>query len=255
METPVAKQPSLEEKRAQFIGAIEPSNHFQRLFDHLAGVAFFAKNTDCEIMAANQSFLRRFGFKEEEEILGKNDFELFPETLAESFRADDREVMASGEAKLGIVELFLNRQGIPDWYVTNKLPLYDREGTVIGVTGTVQVYEIQRRMGERYGEIGRVVDEIRSNLGEPLSVKELAASVGLSVRQLDRRFKETFGIPPKSFIIKTRIQAACLELQRGEKSLSDVAGDLGFYDQSSFTYHFRKQMGITPMKFQREYRG
>ena len=105
----VLKRASLEERRKRFVEAIAPSNHFQRLFDHLAGVAFFAKNTECEIMAANQSFLRRFGFKSEGEILGKNDFELFPESLAESFRADDREVMASGEAKLGIVELFLNR--------------------------------------------------------------------------------------------------------------------------------------------------
>ncbi|MDG2122204.1 MAG: AraC family transcriptional regulator [Verrucomicrobiales bacterium] len=225
------------------------------MFDHLDGVAFFAKNKECEIMAADQSFLRRFGFKSELEILGKNDFELFPESLAESFRADDCEVMASGEAKLGIVELFLNRQGIPDWFVTNKLPLYDRDGEVMGVTGTVQVYEMQRRMGVRYGEIGRVVDYIRTHLGEALVIRDLAASVGLSVRQFDRRFKEVFGIPPKSFIIKTRIQAACLVLQKGQKSLSDVAGDLGFYDQSSFTYHFRQQMGITPLKYKRDYRG
>ena len=37
--------------------------------------------------------------------------------------------------KLNIAELFFNTQGIPDWFITHKLPVFNREGLVIGVMG------------------------------------------------------------------------------------------------------------------------
>lgn len=242
------------DSRRSFLEAIAPESHFHRLFEHLPGISFFAKNDQSEIMAANRWFLERFGFTHESQIVGKTDYELFPGALAEHFREDDLEVIRSKEPKLGIVELFLNRQGIPDWFITNKMPILSRDGNVIGVMGTVQNYEIRRRIAQPYGEIGRAVEFVRDHFRESIQIRDLARMVGLSVRQFDRRFKESFNMTPKSFLIKTRIQAACEHLRDTDDPISDVACDLGFCDQSSFTFHFRRQMGITPLRYRRQFR-
>ena len=222
-----------------------------KLFEHLPGCSFFVKNFEGEVMSANQCFYERFGFSTEEEIVGKTDFDLFPLGLADKFRRDDMEVMKSSDSMLGIVELFFNRQGLPDWYLTNKFPLVGRNGAVVGVMGTVRSYAKQTKLIQSFVQIEAAVDFIRLNFRRKISIKELALHSGLSPRQFDRKFKEAFEISPQQFIIKTRILAACDGLAKQRRSISDIALDLGFCDQSSFTLHFRKHMGVTPMQYRK----
>src|SRR6478752_147284 len=235
--------------RERFLSRIAPETAFYRLFDPMPDVAFFAKDQRFRIMGASRRFFERFGFKEETQIIGKDDFELFPTRLAESFRRDDEEVMRSGEPKLNIVELFFTQQGIPDWFVTNKLPLRDRKGDVIGVMGTVQSYEGRRQVLQPYLQLDRAVSYIREHFRQGVTVTELAEIVHLSPRQLHRKFVETFGSSPQAFIMKLRIQAACEALQQESSLISEVARDVGFCDQSSFTQQFQKHVGLTPLKY------
>jgi AraC-like DNA-binding protein len=222
------------------------------LFDHVAGYSFFAKNVDGEIMIANRGFYGRFGYTSKSEIIGKKDIELFPAGLADNFRRDDLRVMESDEPLLGIIELFFNRQGLPDWYLTNKIPVHDSGGGVIGVMGTVRSYAGQAMAIQPFVQIESAVEHIRNNFREKISVNRLAQRTGLSRRQLDRKFQEAFGISPQQFIIKTRVQAACEALADAQAPIVDVAFQHGFCDQSSFTKHFRRHMGVTPLQFRRQ---
>src|ERR1043165_862748 len=90
--------------RREFISHMDPKSGFDALFELLPGVSFFAKDKQGRIVAANRHFFRRFGFSREGDILGQDDFALFPQRLAEHFREDDGEVMRSGKPKLNIVE-------------------------------------------------------------------------------------------------------------------------------------------------------
>ena len=224
---------------------------FAELFDHIAACSFFVKNADGEMMKANRTFYERFGYTSESEIIGKTDIELFPAGLADNFRRDDLRVMESGEPLLGIVELFFNRQGLPDWYLTNKMPVHDAEGRVIGVMGTVRSYARQAMAIQPFVQIESAVEHIRNNFREKISVRGLAELVGLSRRQFDRKFQEAFGLSPQQFIIKTRVQAACEALVEGRLIMSEVAFEHGFCDQSSFTRHFHHHMGVTPLHFRK----
>lgn len=247
------RQKDAVDLRARFLRRIAHDRSFYRLFDHLPGVSFFAKDRQFRIVCANRHFIERFGFKDENQIVGKNDFDLFPPRLAEHFRNDDVEVMRTGREKPGIVELFFNRQGIPDWFVTNKLPVFDGRGRVIGVMGTTQSYEGRKQILQPYLQIDRAVAFIREHFRERLRIEQLASIAHLSPRQLHRRFIESFGLSPQAFVMKLRIQAACEALQRGAQ-ISETARELGFYDQSIFTHHFQNHMGITPMRYQRQFR-
>ena len=237
----------------RFLRAIANSSHFNVLFEHLPGISFFAKDAEGRIMRTNRTFRERLEIDSEEDIIGRTDFELFPEGLAKNFRRDDIEVMRTGKPKLDLVELFLNQQGLVDWFVTNKLPVFDRDGEAIGVMGTVQDYR-QRRLACPYPEIEKAVAHILKHFHESINMAELARQVGLSTRHFDRRFKQALSIGPKSFQIKTRIQSACERLRQSGISVGKLALELGFSDQSSFTLHFRREMGMTPLKYRQRYR-
>ncbi len=224
------------------------------MFDHLPGISFFAKNRRFQLMCANRHFIETMGFKEEADIVGKDDFALFPPRLAENFRRDDEEIFRTGEAKPNIVELFFNPQGIPDWFITNKMPLRDRQGRLAGIMGMTQSYGQAMKTVHASHYIEQALGFIRENFRRRLSVEELAAQVHLSPRQLHRKFVETFGCSPQTFIMKLRVQAACEALQHEDAQISQVAADLGFYDQSGFTQHFHKHVGVTPLKYQRRFR-
>ncbi|MCB1122455.1 MAG: AraC family transcriptional regulator, partial [Verrucomicrobiae bacterium] len=231
---------------------IAPDGHFDRLFDLLPEISFFAKNRDLQIMAANRRFWERLAVNSEAEIIGKNDFDLFPLRLAENFRRDDEEVLATGKAKLDILELFFDSQGLPDWFLTSKFPIFNRAHETIGVMGIVRNLSSSERTFSPNQELDRAVEYLRSHFTEPVRFSELAKKVGMSVRQFNRRFKEVFNTTPQSFLIKTRIQAACEKLRSSEQSISEMAQTLGFYDQSSFTLHFRKHMGMTPLHYRKQ---
>ncbi len=242
---------SPERLKSEFLLQLSPATHFEVLFDHLPGVSFFAKNRDFRLVAANRAFWERLGAKSEAEVVGRHDFELFPERLARKFREDDEQVLSSGRPKLKVVELFFNRQGLPDWYFTNKFPVFGRDGSVIGVMGTVQSYTGRKSAFVPHQQIDRAVAYLREHFRGPINFADLAKRSGMSVRQFNRRFREVFGTNPRTFLIKTRVQAACEVLRTGDQPIAEIALDFGFCDQSAFTQHFRRHMGLTPAAYRR----
>jgi PAS domain S-box-containing protein len=245
---------SAQEQRARFVRRMAVESSFYRLFDHMPDVAFFAKDEHYRFICANRRFVERFGLHTEEEIIGKDDFDLFPLRLAENFRKDDQEIMTTGQPKLNIVELFFTDSGLPDWFVTNKLPILDTQGRVMGIMGAVHSYEGRKLVLKPYLQLDRAVTYIRENHRRGVSVTELADLVHLSPRQLHRKFVDTFGSSPQAFIMKLKVQASCEALQAEDAQISEVARDVGFRDQSAFTQHFHKHMGMTPLRYVKQFR-
>ena len=191
-------------------------------------------------------------------FLEKQTLIYFHPVLAEHFRKDDCTVMESKQPMLNILELVFNSQGLPDWYLTNKYPLFNKSGDVIGVFGSVRPYgqenpvHYQELKWERDDEIGRAVSYIRNNFRSNIEIANLVEISGLNHRKLHRGFIELFGVAPMQFITRTRIEAACDDLLTTRKKLSQIAEDNGFYDQSSFTQHFRRQMKVTPLRYRKQ---
>lgn len=237
--------------KSEFLRELSPKSHFEVLFDQLPGISFFVKNRDFRFVSANKAFWQRLDCNSEDDIIGRDDYDLFPHQLARKFRADDEQVVQTGEPMLKIVELFFNRQGLPDWYFTNKFPVFGRDDSVIGVMGTVQSYSGRKSALTPHLQLDRAVSYIREHFHESVNMTDLARRTGMSVRQFNRRFREVFGTNPRTFLIKTRIQAACVDLRSTEKPISEIALDYGFCDQSSFTQHFRTHMGETPMRYRK----
>ena len=94
----------------------------------------------------------------------------------------------------------------------------------------------------------RRIEERLRTLDEAPSLTELAALCGLSVRQLARGFLASRGMPIGRYVVQRRTARAKL-LLAGDRSVKDVAGQLGFASTAAFCAAFRKATGLTPAAY------
>jgi AraC-like DNA-binding protein len=240
-----ARRAALRRKFLSKIGSIEP---FQQMFNHLPGVHFCVKDAQSRLIWGNNALFHRLDIAEDD-MAGTTDDQYFPVHIADSFVRDDQMVMRTGKPLLNRVAVWYNDQHILDWFVKNKFPLRDRSGKIIGLIVSIQSYEGMRAAHTPYAELSEAIDYIRSHLRERISVAVLAKLSGFSARQLHRKFCRAFGLSVQEFLTRTRIQAAEDSLIRTNRSISEIALDLGFCDQSSFTLQFRLNTGLTPRRY------
>ena len=99
----------------------------------------------------------------------------------------------------------------------------------------------------------RVAAYVREHIGTRLMVGELAALVRVSLSHFHRRFKITFGEPPALYIMHQRMRLAQDLLVKTGAPLSHVALECGLYDQAHFSRAFRRNVGISPRVFRRQF--
>lgn len=243
-----------EEIKEKFYSRLSPKNRFDLLLPSSSGVYSFIKDREGLIIAANQLTYERCGCKSESEVIGKTDFDFFPKDMAEKYVKDDMRVMETGTPIINMPELAPNKDGVIQCYITNKMPLYDNEGDIIGIAGTTTSVEYFHDALKPYLTIAPTIEFIKENYRETISIPELAEMVGLKIRKFENLFKEIFQITPQTYIIKMRIHDACQKLTTTDMSIADIATSVGFYDHSTFTRQFNKHMEIKPVKYRKKYR-
>ena len=105
------------------------------LFDQVPDVVFFVKDRNARYVVANQTLVERCGVDDIGDLFGKTVLEVFPSPLGEAYFEQDRRVLDQGTEIKDLLELHLYARGEPGWCVTNKVPLKDDDGTVVGLVG------------------------------------------------------------------------------------------------------------------------
>lgn len=241
------------ELASQWLDTLRPGT-VRELFEHLPNMMYFAKDLDLRIMAGNRAFVQRCGHEREEDVIGLHDRDIFPADLAEKYSQDDRSVLATAKPLTGLVELFPNSLGEPEWYMTDKVPLFTREGKVAGLCGLVRSMKETHDEILPYASLAPVTEFLADNFADKVAVKELASMAGMSVGQLERRFRETFKTTPRQYVIKLRILRACELLSETTTPITEIALTVGFYDHSSFSRKFSELMGVTPSKYRQRFK-
>ena len=78
----------------------------------------------------------------------------------------------------------------------------------------------------------------------------VAALAGVSPYHFARQFRAATGLPPHQYVIMRRVERAKQLMSEGlDLSLAEVAAHAGFSDQSQFSRHFKRLVGITPGQF------
>ena len=111
----------------------------------------------------------------------------------------------------------------------------------------------RRTMGRGMDTLAPVVREainlIESHLAEPLSVPEVAKSLGVSQRQLERQFRQNIGCTVVQFSLLLRLQHARVLLIATGLSIREIATASGFNTLSHFAYSFGKHFGRRPSDY------
>lgn len=91
-----------------------------------------------------------------------------------------------------------------------------------------------------------VLDYIRSHYNEPIAIKELEQISFYSYRSLQRIFKSLFGETIGSYQKRLRLENAAKLLHYSDKSITDIALEVGYADLQAFRKAFKKQYNIAP---------
>ncbi len=188
------------------------------------------------------------------DVLGKTDYDLSPAFLADQFRMDDEYVLA-GKRIVNRIEMVGQPDGLTVWNVTNKIPLVDDDGAVIGTAGITRRLDTSERGVVAGSGFGPVLAYIRDHYNAPINNGQLARLAHMSVRSFERKFLTCFHMTPQKYLRKLRLQMASRALVYTGQSLAEVASGCGFSDQSHFTRVFRQHFGLTPRQYREQHAG
>lgn len=135
----------LEAQKSQLQNSLSEIHHVQKklewekllldtLLDNLPDSIYF-KDSGSRFLRASRSMVKKWNFGNAEELIGKSDFDLFPEDVARPKFETEQEILATGKPVIGLVESDKHPDGSITHISTTKMPFVDKQGTLIGTFG------------------------------------------------------------------------------------------------------------------------
>jgi AraC-like DNA-binding protein len=235
----------------------QPLLALAELFDCVEDALVWVKDREGRYCWVNRAFLINYEMDSEErlagmeDIIGKTDYDLSPTFLADQFRLDDEYVLG-GKRVVNRIEMVGQPNGRPVWNVTNKIPLVDADGLIVGTAGITRRLKTTTSDDAR-SEFGAVLAYMRDHFHTPITNQQLARRAHMSVRTFERKFHGTFHLTPQKYLRKLQMRMASRALVYTNQALADVAVSCGFADQSHFTREFRRHFDRTPREYREHY--
>jgi len=106
----------------------------RELLDNAPDQIYF-KDLQSRFIRHSKAQAKKFGLKDMDSVVGKTDFDFFAEEHARPAFEDEQQIIRTGQALTGQVEKEVWNDGRETWVLTNKMPLRDRSGKIIGTFG------------------------------------------------------------------------------------------------------------------------
>ncbi|WP_331344212.1 diguanylate cyclase domain-containing protein [Cellvibrio sp. UBA7661] len=134
---------------SQISAALEQERNLMRTLVDALPDAIFVKDIHSKFLLANEAVARGMGTTPEQ-LLGKDDFDFFPEAMAQQFFNDEQRILQTGEGLINREELAVNKEtGQMRWLLTTKLPVKDAQGNIVGLVGLGRDISERKRAEER----------------------------------------------------------------------------------------------------------
>jgi AraC family transcriptional regulator, transcriptional activator FtrA len=99
------------------------------------------------------------------------------------------------------------------------------------------------------GPLRKTLAWTSANLGEPITVSDMAHHARMSARTFARRFREVTGSTPLRWVLNQRILAAQRRLESSDDPVERIAQDCGFGTGATLRFHFGREMGVSPTRY------
>ncbi|MED5618439.1 AraC family transcriptional regulator [Ideonella sp. BN130291] len=232
--------------RPHVVNSLADTLFVEALFDRLPDVVFSVKDTTGRYLAVSGACVPRCRLRDKRDAVGRTAHELFPGHMADRYCAQDRQLFDAGRPVLDRLDLTVYNDRRPGWCLSQKQPVVDREGRLLGLICISKDLTELTREGLVDDGFARAVDHIQAHCARQLSLQELADVAGLSPAQLDRRMKRVFHSTTGEFVRRTRLEAALHAITHTRQPLAHVAADSGFCDQSALHRQCRRATGLSP---------
>ena len=100
--------------------------------------------------------------------------------------------------------------------------------------------------------VARVLQRINTDFREDLSLKLLAGELGITPQYLSRVFCKNVGIGFSEYLVRLRLERACLYLRETSLSVTEIAYEVGYRDLSHFMRSFKQSFGMTPLAYRKK---
>jgi len=151
--------------------------------------SIYSKDLACRKTLANSTEVRYLGVKSEADVLGKDDFDIYPKELAEKFFADDQLVLQTGEPVLNREEYILDEKRQKHWLLTSKLPLRNQEGRIIGLVGIGRDITARKHAEEEAQRERAFFDQLVESAPEGIAITDTQGRV----MRVNAEFVSMFG--------------------------------------------------------------
>lgn len=219
------------------------------LFDTMSDTYYFAKNWAGQFVWGNRLLQEQHALADVNDILGKTDHDFLRRDIADRIRADDLSVMQHGAPVKDKLEVIGGENGALTWLFTTKAPLRNRKGEIVGIEGFSRDAQRSQEIIAPFHEFRTCIEYVQAHLTTNISIEHLAKLSCMSLSTFERKFKQHFSLTPKQYILRLKVHEAC-RLLTSANSITRVALETGFGDQSYFTKQFRTVVGITPKQYQ-----
>ncbi|RYD77275.1 MAG: response regulator, partial [Verrucomicrobiaceae bacterium] len=161
-------------KRAEADRALATERNLLRTVINNLVDAVYVKSRDGSYLLGNTAHARQLGLRSPEDVVGKQTGDFFPETVAQQFRADDEEVMRTGEPIINRHECVKEKGRPLRWLSTTKVPLRDAAGGIIGILGIGRDITARKEAEEK---LARYTQELQEKNAEMADDLEMAREV------------------------------------------------------------------------------
>ena len=240
----------------------DPIDLLLDLFRAVPHVMVCVKDADGVYVGVNRAFVRRTRRHHARDVIGRRARDLFPADLAASYEAQDRALLATGQAVRNQLELIADADHPGDgrWYLTTKVRHGNDEragdgGRHDGDTGrgpVVVVTSVDAQLGDRADAatgLRAAIELVHERWDRPLRVDELAHAADMSTDRLERAMRRALAISPKQYILRIRAERAAVLLATTRRPIAQISAECGYYDQSQMTRQFRAHIGVTPKAY------
>ncbi|MGA2172958.1 MAG: PAS domain-containing protein [Sedimentisphaerales bacterium] len=159
----ITEQKSLEE-------TLEKERQELRLIINSSPIIVFYKDKEGRFVRVNKPFAESLNIPEEK-FLGKTVFDFYSAKIAQSMTNDDQEVFRTGRAKLNIEEQYESAKGLR-WVQTDKVPIFDKDGILVGLVGFAQDITERKRAEEKLQNERNLLRTLFDNIPDVVYVKD-----------------------------------------------------------------------------------
>lgn len=237
---------------SDFWDLLQPGQITIELMDMLSDTLVFIKNTEGAYLFINKAFRKTLLLKSNK-IIGKLDSSLFGSELASHYMIDDQNVIKKGQRIIEKAELVTHRPGLVKWYLTTKIPLYNKQKDIIGIAGISRPSEAHKHaeLTGPMSSLGKAVEYIYEHKHEVITVDMISSISGFSISTLERNFKKYFSCSPAKFVTQVKVSRACELLAEPSYSINEIGDLLGYSDPVVFTRIFKREMKHTPSVYRK----